>query len=107
MGKKRAVNKSQAVRDFVRDNPAAGNIEIAKTLTAAGIKITANYVANIKGKAKMKRKARKKAAQQVAAQTDLDINQIKAAFGLLKLCGSTAAAKAALAAADDIKKVMG
>jgi hypothetical protein len=107
MAKKREVNKSQAVRDYLQANPNASNKDVSTALGKEGIRVSPQHVANIKAKAKMKRKARKRAAQQVATTTGVDIGQIKCAFGLLKLCGSTAAAKAALAAADDIKKVMG
>jgi hypothetical protein len=106
MAKSEKVNKSKAVRDYYQANSNASNKEISEALGKAGIRISPQHVANIKAKAKMKRKKRGRAAQQVAATTGVDIQQIKAAFGLLKLCGSTAAAKAALAAADDIKRVM-
>lgn len=59
---KEKVNKSQAVRDYVRANRQATNKEVADALTKKGIEVTANYVATIKTKAKAKRLARKAAA---------------------------------------------
>lgn len=66
--KKEKVNKSQAVRDYVRANRKATNKEVAEALAKKGVKVTANYVATLKSKAKAKRKARKaKAATPAAA----------------------------------------
>jgi len=64
---KEKVNKSQAVRDYVRANRKATNKEVADALTKKGIKVTANYVATLKSQAKKKRRARKAAAAQPAA----------------------------------------
>ena len=97
---KRQGSKAQAVRDYLIAHPKASNKEVAEGLKAQGITITPNHVANIKAKSKKRRRAVKK----VVASTGLDIAQIKAAFGLLKLCGSLSAAKGALAAAEEIRK---
>ena len=70
MAKKRKVNKSQAVRDYVKANPKARNSEIAAALTKQGIKITPNYVATIKtqmNKARTAKKAAKAKAVEAAA----------------------------------------
>jgi hypothetical protein len=106
MAKKQKVNKSQAIRDYLREHAGAANKEVAEALTKSGIKMTPEYVATIKGNMKTRRKARRKAARKVVAKTGIDISQIKAAFGFLKTCGSLAAAKQALAAAEEIKKMV-
>lgn len=109
MPKKTKVNKSQAVRDYVKEHPAAANKEVAEALTKQGIKITANHVANIKSKAgtkKGKRKRRRQAAEVIAVKTGVGVPEIKAAFGLLKQCGGLAQAREALVAAAEIQKVM-
>jgi hypothetical protein len=62
MAKKQKVNKSQAVREYLKTHPKATSGEIAAALTKQGIKITPGHVANIKTKAKNKRRARKAAA---------------------------------------------
>jgi hypothetical protein len=57
------VNKSQAVRDYLKAHPAAKSTEIATALKKQGIKITPGHVATIKTKIKAKRRARKAAAK--------------------------------------------
>lgn len=69
MAKKQKVNKSQAVRDYIRANRQATNKEVADALAKKGIKVTPNYVATLKSKAKGKRRARKAAAAKLAAVT--------------------------------------
>ena len=66
MAKKQKVNKTQAVRDYLKAHPKAMSGEIATALTKQGIKITAGHVANIKTKINKERPA-KKAAKQAAA----------------------------------------
>jgi len=48
MIKNQAINKSQAVRDYLKVHPGAGTREIAAALKKQGIKITSGYVATIK-----------------------------------------------------------
>ena len=59
MAKKQKVNKSQAVRDYVKAHPEATSGEIAAALNKKGITITANYAANIKSQSKKKRRTTK------------------------------------------------
>jgi len=49
------VNKTRAIKDYLKAHPGVGNIEVAESLTKSGIKVTANYVAGIKGKMKTRR----------------------------------------------------
>ena len=65
MAKKQKVNKTQAVRDYLKVNPKAMSKEIAAALTKQGIKITPGHVANIKTQINKARTA-KKAAKPVA-----------------------------------------
>jgi hypothetical protein len=67
MAKKQAVNKSKAVREYLKAHPKAMSSEIATALTKQGIKITPGYVANIKTKLKGRRRARKVAAAKALA----------------------------------------
>ena len=60
MAKKQKVNKSQAVRDYAKAHPKATSGEIAAALNKKGIKITANYAANIKSQSKKTRTAKKR-----------------------------------------------
>jgi hypothetical protein len=60
MAKKAKVNKSEAVREYMKAHPAAKAGEIAAALNKAGITITPGHVANIKSKEKrLSRKGRK------------------------------------------------
>jgi len=71
--------------------------------------MTPDYVAAVKGNMtakKGKRKRRQKAAEVASVKTGVGIAEIKAAFELLKHCGSIALAKEALAAAVEIQKIM-
>jgi len=102
MEKKPEVSKAQAVRDYLKSHRGASNKEVSVGLKAQGVTVTPNHVANIKGKSKKRRKA----VKTVVASTGVDIAQIKAAFGLLKMCGSLGGAKGALNAAEEIKKLM-
>jgi hypothetical protein len=77
MGKKRG-EKSQAVRNFLQENPKAKAKEVVQALGAKGIKVTANLVYFLKGAAKstkkrqLKRQARKeKAAALVSNKGDV------------------------------------
>jgi hypothetical protein len=97
------TNKTQAVRDFLKANPGVRNIEVAESLGKSGIKVTANYVATIKGKMKIRRKKVKRAVRSVVASRGVGVPEIKAAFGLLKLAGGIKEATAALDAAQEIK----
>ncbi len=70
MAKKQKVNKTQAVRDYLKTHPKAMSGEIAAALTKQGIKINAGHVANIKTKINKERPAKKAAvAKPVAAVT--------------------------------------
>jgi arginine repressor len=68
MAKKQKVNKTQAVRDYLKDHPKAMSGEIAAALNKQGIKITPRHVANIKTKINRSRTAKKAAKQQAAVE---------------------------------------
>lgn len=65
---KKKVNKTQAVRDYLKAHPEATSGEIAAALNKKGIEITANYAANIKTSLSKSRKAKKAAKPQVAVE---------------------------------------
>jgi hypothetical protein len=99
MAKKQKVNKSQAVRDYAKAHPEATSGEIAAALGKKGIKITANYAANIKSQSKKKRrttKAPKQAAETVTAVVEekpiktadmVTVEQVKKVADLMKMLG--------------------
>ncbi len=102
MAKKQAGSKSQAVRDFLKVHPNAANKEVVEALTAKGFKVTPNFVAIIKARSAKRREV----VKTVVSQRGIGIPEIKAALGLLKVCGSVAAANEALAAAEEIKAMV-
>ena len=65
MAKKQTVNKTQAVRDYLKKHPKAMSGEIAAALTKKGIKITPNYVSNIKAKINKTSKVKKSVKKTV------------------------------------------
>lgn len=68
MAKKQKVNKTQAVRDYLKTHPKATSGEIATALNKQGIKLTPNYVANIKTTIKKARTAKKTAKQPAVVE---------------------------------------
>lgn len=102
MAKKQGVNKTRAVHDYWKAHPRETSSQIAEALTKQGINISSQYVANIKSKSKKKGRA----VRAVGAKRGVGIPEIKAALSLIKVCGSTAAAKEALAAADEIRAML-
>ncbi len=103
--KKPEVNKTQAVKSFLKANRKASNQEVVEALAKDGITVTTNYVSTIKSQSKKRRRAVKQVVAAVAP-AGIGIPEIKAAFAFIKTVGSEAAAKQALAAAVEIKKVV-
>ena len=100
------VNKTQAVRDYLKANKKAKAQEVVEALGKQGITITVGYVRTIKAKSKTRRRAVKKVVENVVAEGGVGVPEIKAAFAFLKAVGSVAVAKQALAAAVEIKKIV-
>jgi arginine repressor len=72
MARKTKVNKTQAVRDYLKTHPKATSGEIAAALNKQGIKLTANYVANIKVTIKKARTAKRAAKPQSAVEVAVE-----------------------------------
>ena len=107
MAAKQKVNKTQAVKDFLKANPGMKNKEVAASLTKSGVKVSPNYVATIKGKLKVRRGRRRQAVKAAVANHHVGIPEVKAALALLKEChGSMAGVNAALAAAEEIRALV-
>ena len=102
MAKKSAVNKSHAVREYLKANRKAKNQEVVDALAKKGITVSANYVANIKATHNKRQRARRK----VVAKGGVGIPEVKAALALLKATGSVAAATKALAVAQEIREIV-
>ena len=102
MAKKTEVNKSQAVREYLRANHKAKNQDVVEALGKKGIAITANYVGNIKATHNKRRRAMRK----VVAKGGIGIPEVKAALAFLKVIGSVAAATQALKVAQEIREIV-
>ena len=102
MAKKEKVNKTQAVKEYLKANPKAKNQAVVDALAKKGIKISANYVANIK----TTHNKRRRATRKVVAKGGVGIPEVKAALAFLKLTGSVAAATKALAVAQEIREIV-
>ena len=102
MAKKPGVNKSKAIRDYYKAHPKAKAQEVADALAKQGITTTATYVGNIKAT----HNKRRGVVRKTVAKGEIGIPEIKAALTFLKAVGSVSAAKQALAAAEEIKKIV-
>jgi predicted metal-dependent hydrolase len=99
------VNKSQAIRDYLKANKKAKAPEVVDALAKTGITVTAGLVHTVKAKHK-RRWAVKTVVENVVAEGGVGVPEIKAAFAFLKAVGSVAVAKQALAAAVEIRKIV-
>ena len=102
MAKKQKVNKSHAVREYLKANPKAKNQEVVDVLAKKGIKLSANYVGNIKAT----HNKRRRAVRKVVAKGGVGIPEVKAALAFLKFTGSVAKATKALAVAQEIREIL-
>jgi hypothetical protein len=102
MAKTNGVNKSQAVREYLKASPTSKNQEVVDALAKKGITITANYVGNIKAAHNQRQRARRK----VVAAGGVGIPEVKAALAFLKVTGSVAAATKALKVAQEIRAIV-
>ena len=103
--KKPEVNRSQAIRDYLKANRKATAQEVVDALAKKGITVTVGLVTNVKSKSKKRRRAVKQVVAAVAP-TGIGVKEIKEALTFIKTVGSEAAAKQALAAAVEIKKIV-
>jgi arginine repressor len=114
MAKKQKVNKTQAVRDYLKENAKATNSEIAAALNKQGINLTANYVANIRTTIKKARTAKRAAKQQAAvevapepektvkASPTVTLEQVKAVAMTVKALGGYVQVNNLLATIKDV-----
>ncbi len=98
-------DKTKAVREYLKRHRKAKSNEVVEALKAQGVTISTSLVRNIKSKSKRRRRAVKQVVAAVAP-TGIGVKEIKAALTFIKAVGSMAAAKQALAAADEIRKIV-
>ena len=99
---KNGMNKTQAVRDFLKANKKATNSEVVAALAKQGISVTSNYVSTIK----TKHNKRRRVVTKAVATGSIGIPEIKSALAFIKAIGSVAAAKQALAVAQEIREIV-
>jgi hypothetical protein len=99
---KKKVNKTQAVKEYLKANPKAKNLAVVDAMAKKGITISANYVGNIKAI----HNKRRRAARNVVAKGGVSIPEVKAALTLLRLTRSVAKATQALAVAQEIREIV-
>ena len=102
MAKQEQVNKTQAVKEYLKANPKAKNQAVVDALAKKGITISANYVATIK----TTHNKRRQATRKVVAKGGVGIPEVKAALAFLKVTGSVAKATKALAVAQEIREIV-
>jgi transglutaminase/protease-like cytokinesis protein 3 len=91
------VNKSQAIRDYLKENSSEGPTAVASALNAKhGWDISAAYVSTIKNKTKPSGRSSRSAATKVAKGGSLNENSLIQAKELAKQAGGISQAKAAL-----------
>jgi len=96
---------AQAVRKYLKANPKAKAAEVVDAMKKQGFETTLKYVTKLKSTRRRRRKAVKQVVAAVAP-TGIGVQEIKAALSFIKGVGSVDAAKQALAAAIEIKKVV-
>jgi hypothetical protein len=103
------TNKSQAIRDALQANPGKSPLEIAETLKAKGLKISAQYVSTIKSGMKAKEgRARKVARRRKPGHASSNgIAPIEAALKFITDAGGIEQAKQALSTIERIQEAIG
>jgi len=96
------INKSQAIRDYYKKHPKAKAREVVDALAKDHITVSPNLVATVKAK----HNTRRKAVRHVVAKGGVGIAVLKAALAFIKVTGSVAAAKQALAVAQEIREIV-
>ncbi len=102
MAKQEKVNKTQAVKVYLKANPKAKNQAVVDALAKKGITISANYVATIK----TTHNKRRQATRKIVTKGGVGIPEVKAALAFLKVTGSVAAATKALHVAQEIREIV-
>jgi hypothetical protein len=112
MAKKRRVNKSQKVRDYLAEHPEAGPTDVATALKQ--YKVSPALVSSIKGKSGTKRPKRRKARAAKRAirgrrgrpRGTSQVEPIVAAAELIRISGGLDEAKAVVETAGRIASVL-
>ncbi len=107
------VNKTQAVKDYLKEYRKAGPTEIVAALQAQGIDVSTNYVSNIKSQMGLKKKRTKPtaaapeaaaAAAPAAAGDEISLAALVEAKKLIEKLGGVDVAKRAIMALAQLGK---
>jgi hypothetical protein len=84
---KSEVNKSQAIRDILEQDPKTRVKDIVSTLAQQGVKVSDTYVYMIKGKTKAKKRKEKRQRAIAASNSSGIANPVELILGVRKLAG--------------------
>ena len=98
-GSQPGVNKTQAVKDYLKEHPGALPVAVSGALKAQGVDVDPKYVSNIKFQMGLKKRRKKAAASEAAAVEDaISLSALLEAKKLVAKLGSTEVAKKAILA---------
>ena len=103
-GEQPQVSKSQAVRDYLKQNRGALPVAVSEALKAQGVDVSPNYVSNIKFQMGIKKRRKKAAIPEAAAaeapvaKDAISLSALLEAKKLVAKLGSTEVAKKAILA---------
>lgn len=100
------VNKTQAVKDYLKEHPGALPVAVSEALKAQGVDVDPKYVSNVKFKLGIKKRRKKAVAKgeeakpaAAAVPTDMiSVAALQKAKKLIQELGGVQQAKQALAA---------
>jgi hypothetical protein len=99
---RRGVNKSQAIRDYLAENPKTPPRQIAAELTERGIKVTPMFVSAIKSKSRGRRRKTRDDRPHVARNSSVTIDRVILAKRFADSVGGVATARRALEALQQV-----
>ncbi|MBW3595729.1 MAG: hypothetical protein KY475_00475 [Planctomycetes bacterium] len=104
--KKRKINKSQAIRDFVTENPDVGPTETATKLSESlRVKITPQTVSTVKSQmSKKPKKSGRGRRKQPSTNGQVSFNEMMAAKDLASKLGGVEQAERALKALAQLQQ---
>jgi hypothetical protein len=106
--KKETVNKSQAIRDALQAHPDKSPAEIAESLKAKGLDISAQYVSTIRSNAKTKERKTKIVRRRNPGKSPgrNGFGTVQAALHFIREAGGLDQARQALQTVDEIQHAL-
>lgn len=105
MAKKRAVNQSQAIRDYLAANPTASANEIVAGLKQQGITVSPGLASNVKYTSGRRRKGPKRRGRPAKTERNgaLSVSDLVEAKKLADQLGGIEQARQALATLEELR----